>query len=121
MTEPVNPDAFALTQHAIDRYVERRAPAWLERSRALRDHLGRDGVRAAIRRSVDVPIRIGAQRWANKVSEARVRDWRRKKVRYHAAWPSVLIAVDRTVVTVIRADDDDLATLLVHALIGVWL
>ena len=102
-----------MTHHAVRRFHQRVARDLAEDVAALRLH-------EALADPVELPLRHVLRSWCC-VGRGRPRRERQRGARYMLAGSAVVAVVGGTVITTLRClDVEDLATLLVWTVTGVW-
>ena len=103
-----------ISQHACDRWNERvrdTGGSWRARSR----------VEHALHASVTIPNRYACSRWVSKWNPKLDAAFRRSGTRYRFYPGAVLITNTKgSVITILEADEEDLAAVLVWLLLGCW-
>ncbi len=102
-----------VSEHAIQRWIERIGnTSNVVNARRL--------IEIAVNTSVLVPNRLASKLWVNRVFES-VSAKRRLGMRYRLTGNAVLVMSGQTIITILIPSDEDLATMCVWRLTGVWL
>lgn len=106
-------DGWYVAHHAAERWIERVCPC-------ADTHVARNHILHALDMSFQIPNRHAVTLWINKVTEAGTASSRREGVRWYMAGYAVFIVSGNRVVTVLRASDSDVHTVLAWLLTGIW-
>ena len=104
---------WSVSAHAAERWVERMggtSDVWA--ARYLIEH--------RIEHALMVPNRHAAKMWLRHIREEMIVSQRKHGIRFHVYGHAVFIVAGSKVVTMFRASDEDVATLLTWLMLGQW-
>ena len=104
---------WLITQHAAERWCERigtTTNTWAARGL----------IQISVRRSVTIPNRLATPRWVVEPDANLTALVRRKGIRYRISGTAVFVTGGHRVITLLKATDDDLATVLIWFITGEW-
>lgn len=114
--EDVSRKHWRISIHACERWAERIEPA-----DKLTTWQARHRIQRVLRGAQRIPNRLAAARWVRKYQARADANFRKHGTRYYFTPNAVLvIGSKRTVVTVMEATPEDVATVLVWLMLGQW-
>lgn len=78
-------------------------------------------IQIALNQAITIPNRYAVSRWVEKSIESHTAYSRRIGIRYHVAGAAIVITGGNRVITVLKATEEDYATVLVFLIFGFWL
>ena len=78
-------------------------------------------IQIALNQAITIPNRYAVTRWVEKHIDSHTTHSRRTGIRYHIAGSAVVITGGNRVITILKATEEDYATVFVFLIFGFWL